>query len=169
VAATSGWEFTSTAYGTDITAPVWAIDLVLSPGPTPNTRRAVRRCRGIKTPEQEAVYGGVAGEQYDQCCHLGCGDIDTLSLTALDQMSDAAAYATISLAQSTQAINGRLGKGNFNVKREPMPAPLELTPGGWPGPALALTPARTQGGRQPLRRRNPGHGVDFGGRGSCKG
>jgi hypothetical protein len=68
-------------------------------------------------------------------------------------MSDAAAYATISLAQSTQAINGRLGKGNFNVKREPMPAPLELTPGGWPGPALALTPARTQGGRQPLRRR----------------
>lgn len=85
---------------------------------------------GIKTAEQEAVYGGVAGEQYDQCYHLGCDDIDNLSFTALDQMSDAAAHATISLAQSTQAINGRRGKGNFNVKPERMPEPLELTPGG---------------------------------------
>ena len=50
-----------------------------------------------------------------------------LSLPALDQMSDAAAHATISLAQSTQAINGERGKGNFNVKadgtaRSPSPA-----------------------------------------------
>ena len=85
---------------------------------------------GIKSPEQEAIYGGVAGEQYDQCYHLGCDDIDNLSLTALDQMSDAAAHATISLAQSTQAINGRRGKGNFNIKPERTPAPRELTPGG---------------------------------------
>lgn len=83
-----------------------------------------------QAPEQEAIYGGVAGEQYDQCYHLGCDDIDNLSLTALDQMSDAAAHATISLAQSTQAINGRRSKGNFNVKPEPMLEPLELTPGG---------------------------------------
>ena len=32
-----GSMFKSTAYGTDITAPVWAIDLVLPPGPVPNT------------------------------------------------------------------------------------------------------------------------------------
>jgi hypothetical protein len=30
-------------------------------------------------------------------------------------MGDAAAHATISLAQSTQALNGVRGKGNFNV------------------------------------------------------
>ena len=57
----------------------------------------------------------IAGEQYDQCYHLGCDDIGDLSLEALDQMSDAAAHATISLAQSTQAINGVRGKGNFNT------------------------------------------------------
>ena len=39
-------------------------------------------------------------------------------------MSDAAAHATISLAQSTQAINGQRGKGNFNVKLTGPPAPV---------------------------------------------
>ena len=84
---------------------------------------------GIKTPEQAATYGGVAGEQYDQCYHLACDDIDNLDLVALDQMSDAAAHATISLAQSTQAINGVRGKGNFNVKPT-VPAPTQLATAG---------------------------------------
>jgi hypothetical protein len=80
---------------------------------------------GLKTVDQAATYGGTAGEQYDQCYHLGCDDIGDLSLEALDQMSDAAAHATISLAQSTQAINGERGKGNFNTPPgqadDPMP------------------------------------------------
>jgi hypothetical protein len=49
--------------------------------------------------------------------------MDNLSLIALDQMSDAAAHATISLAQSTQAVNGERGKGNFNVRNPGPPAP----------------------------------------------
>ncbi|MBW3604408.1 MAG: M28 family peptidase [Actinobacteria bacterium] len=84
----------------------------------------------IKTPAQEEIYGGIAGEQYDQCYHLGCDDIDNLSLTALDQMSDAAAHATISLAQNTEAINGKRGKGNFKVKKRAEPAPLEMAGSG---------------------------------------
>jgi hypothetical protein len=71
---------------------------------------------GIKTEAQVALYGGTAGEQYDPCYHLSCDDIDNVSLEALDQMSDAAAHVTISLAQSTQIINGQRGKGNFNPK-----------------------------------------------------
>ena len=54
----------------------------------------------IKTAEQAAIYGGTAGEPYDPCYHLGCDDIDNLNDTALDQMSDAAAHATITLAQT---------------------------------------------------------------------
>jgi Zn-dependent M28 family amino/carboxypeptidase len=54
---------------------------------------------GIKTPEQAEVFGGTAGEQYDPCYHLGCDDLGNLSTRALDQMSDAAAHATITLAQ----------------------------------------------------------------------
>jgi Zn-dependent M28 family amino/carboxypeptidase len=78
---------------------------------------------GIKTAAQAATYGGAAGEQYDPCYHLSCDDISNLSRTALDQMSDAAAHATISLAQSTQAVNGQRGKGNFNVKHTGPPPP----------------------------------------------
>jgi Zn-dependent M28 family amino/carboxypeptidase len=79
---------------------------------------------GIKTAEQAAIYGGQAGQQYDPCYHLSCDDITNLSLPALDQMSDAAAHATISLAQSTQAVNGQRGKGNFNVKHPAPPTPI---------------------------------------------
>jgi len=64
------------------------------------------------------------GEHYDPCYHLSCDDIDNVSRVALDQMSDAAAHATISLAQSTEAINGVRGKGNFNVKHQGPPTPV---------------------------------------------
>ena len=54
----------------------------------------------LKTPEEAAIYGGTAGEPYDPCYHMGCDTIDNLDTTALDQMSDAAAHATITLAQT---------------------------------------------------------------------
>ena len=54
---------------------------------------------GIKTPEQAAIFGGTAGEQYDPCYHLGCDDFFNLSNKALDVNSDAAAHALITLAQ----------------------------------------------------------------------
>ena len=55
---------------------------------------------GIKTAEEAAIYGGTAGAPYDPCYHLGCDTIDNLNDVALDQMSDAAAHATITLAQT---------------------------------------------------------------------
>jgi hypothetical protein len=42
----------------------------------------------------------VAGEQYDPCYHLGCDTFRNLNDPALEQMGDAAAHATITLAQS---------------------------------------------------------------------
>jgi Zn-dependent M28 family amino/carboxypeptidase len=90
----------------------------------------------IKTAAQAAVYGGAAGEQYDPCYHAFCDSLATLDgvppaiallnpanaeamrgngFVGLDQMSDAAAHATISLAQSTAVLNGERGKGNFNT------------------------------------------------------
>ncbi|MQA74074.1 MAG: M28 family peptidase [Solirubrobacterales bacterium] len=63
---------------------------------------------GIKTPAQAAVYGGVAGEQYDPCYHEVCDTFDSVfgsgsgvpgldanGATSLDQMSDAVAHATL--------------------------------------------------------------------------
>jgi hypothetical protein len=85
-----------------------------------------------KSPEQAAIYGGAAGEQFDPCYHAFCDTLDTITgappaipasaaslvgngLVGLDQMSDAAAHATITLAQSSAMLNGERAKGNFNT------------------------------------------------------
>ena len=59
---------------------------------------------GLKTEEEAAIFGGVPGEQYDPCYHEGCDTILNLSVRALDQMSDAAAHATITLAQTEGGV-----------------------------------------------------------------
>jgi Zn-dependent M28 family amino/carboxypeptidase len=75
---------------------------------------------GIKTPEQEAVYGGTAGEQYDPCYHLACDTFDNISLEVLDLNSDAVAASTLQYAMNTEAVNGEKGKGNFKPDRPEM-------------------------------------------------
>ena len=93
---------------------------------------------GIKTAEEAATYGGTAGEQYDPCYHLGCDDIGNLSAVALDQMSDAAAHATITLAQTKRLFQpgpgasggagGGAGPGGGHIELE-APRELEVPPG----------------------------------------
>ena len=65
---------------------------------------------GIKTAEEAAIWGGTAGEQYDPCYHLACDTYDNVNLHALDVNSDAVAYATLTYAMSTEAVNGVPGK-----------------------------------------------------------
>jgi aminopeptidase Y len=80
---------------------------------------------GIKTPEEAANpdWGGVAGEQYDQCYHAACDTFGNVNLFALDTNSDAIAYATLSYAMSTEEINGVRGKGNFRSQPQDEEAP----------------------------------------------
>ena len=61
---------------------------------------------GIKTAAQAAIYGGMAGQPYDPCYHQACDTIDNLSETALDQMSDAVAHATLLYAMTRSSVNG---------------------------------------------------------------
>ena len=96
---------------------------------------------GIKTAAEAATYGGAAGEQYDPCYHTYCDTLETLltvppavsmlnsatnrnsmrfnGMKGFDQMADAAAHATITLAQSTAAVNG-------NNTGNPGPPPAAL-------------------------------------------
>jgi Zn-dependent M28 family amino/carboxypeptidase len=53
---------------------------------------------GIKTAQQAAVYGGTAGIAYDPCYHKPCDTFDNVNVTALDQLSDAAAHAVLTFA-----------------------------------------------------------------------
>jgi Zn-dependent M28 family amino/carboxypeptidase len=62
-----------------------------------------------KTPEQEAIWGGVAGESFDQCYHRACDTIDNVSAEAIEVNVDAIAYAMLNVAASTKAVNGVSG------------------------------------------------------------
>jgi len=75
---------------------------------------------GIKTDDEVGIYGGTAGEQYDPCYHLACDTFDNISLTALDQMSDAVAHSVLTFAMTTSSVNGTdkgKGLGKFKVQK----------------------------------------------------
>jgi Zn-dependent M28 family amino/carboxypeptidase len=72
----------------------------------------------IKTAGEAEIYGGTAGLAYDPCYHQACDTIDNLSEAALNEMSDAAAHATLVFAMTKSAVEGTdkgkaLGHGKF--------------------------------------------------------
>ncbi|SFN86841.1 PA domain-containing protein [Geodermatophilus obscurus] len=64
----------------------------------------------IKTEEQEAIWGGTAGEQFDPCYHEECDTIDNLALDAFEVNSDLIAFAMLTFSYSTESVNGVPGK-----------------------------------------------------------
>jgi Zn-dependent M28 family amino/carboxypeptidase len=64
----------------------------------------------IKTAEQQAIWGGVAGEQFDQCYHEACDTYQNVNLHALEVNSDLIAFAMLTFAYSTESVNGVPGK-----------------------------------------------------------
>ena len=72
----------------------------------------------VKTAEQQAIWGGTAGAQYDPCYHLACDTYDNISLHALDVNADAVAFAVLTYAYSTETVNGVPGEtvpGDFPI------------------------------------------------------
>jgi Zn-dependent M28 family amino/carboxypeptidase len=76
----------------------------------------------IKTPEQQAIWGGVAGEQFDPCYHEACDDLDNVDLHALEVNSDLIAFAQLTFAYSTESVNGVRGR-RVPGKRVELPPP----------------------------------------------
>jgi Zn-dependent M28 family amino/carboxypeptidase len=60
----------------------------------------------VKTAEQQAIYGGTAGQPYDPCYHAVCDTFANVNTTVLDQFADAAAHATVAFAMTTSSPNG---------------------------------------------------------------
>ena len=74
---------------------------------------------GIKSAEQEAIYGGTAGEAFDPCYHQACDDISNVSAEVLEQMADAIAHSTQTFAETTSSVNGTAkGGGNGDANME---------------------------------------------------
>ena len=83
---------------------------------------------GVKTEAEVAIYGGVAGAQYDPCYHEACDSltpvadgadadlydalaeeynlVGNINMDALEEMSDAIAHATLEFAMTRSAVSG---------------------------------------------------------------
>lgn len=68
---------------------------------------------GIKTPQEQQLWGGTAGIAYDPCYHQACDGYDNNSDVALDVNSDAVAFGVLQYAMNTVDVNGVVGKDNF--------------------------------------------------------
>jgi Zn-dependent M28 family amino/carboxypeptidase len=86
----------------------------------------------VKTEEQQAIWGGTAGEQFDPCYHAACDTYANVDLHALDVNSDLIAYAMLTYAYSTESVNGVPGK---QVPGRPAPLPAPAGPQGTFPPA----------------------------------
>jgi len=82
-----------------------------------------------KTEEQESIWGGVAGESYDQCYHQACDTLANVNLDALDVNIDAIALAVLAYSYSTESVNGVVGKNIPGGLSLPAPAGEEGTTG----------------------------------------
>jgi len=58
----------------------------------------------IKTPAQQAIFGGVAGVAFDHCYHQACDTINNLNHQAFKEMKNAAADTLFTLANTRGAI-----------------------------------------------------------------
>jgi hypothetical protein len=81
----------------------------------------------VKTQEQEDIWGGTAGEQFDPCYHQACDTIDNVDLHALEVNSDLIAFAMLTFAYSTETVNGVKGK---KVPGPPVTLPTPAGPEG---------------------------------------
>jgi Zn-dependent M28 family amino/carboxypeptidase len=77
----------------------------------------------IKTAEQQAIWGGTTGAQFDPCYHLACDTFANNSDHALDVNSDSIAFAILTYAYSTETVNGVPGKRVPGQGNTELPAP----------------------------------------------
>lgn len=64
---------------------------------------------GVKTAEQQVLFGGQAGVAYDKCYHQACDTLANVNADAIDYNSDAIAHAVLTYGISTATVNDQKG------------------------------------------------------------
>ena len=80
-----------------------------------------------KTAEQQSIWGGTVGAQFDPCYHLACDTFANNNNHALGVNAKSIAFAALTYAYSTESVNGVPGAavpGKFTI---PPPAGSEGT------------------------------------------
>jgi Zn-dependent M28 family amino/carboxypeptidase len=77
----------------------------------------------IKTAEQQAIWGGTTGAQFDPCYHQACDTFANNNDHVLEVNSDLIAFAALTFAFSTQSVNGVPGRSVPGSSSITLPAP----------------------------------------------
>jgi Zn-dependent M28 family amino/carboxypeptidase len=80
-----------------------------------------------KTAEQQSIWGGTVGAQFDPCYHLACDTFANNNNHALATNADSIGFSLLTYAYSTESVNGVPGMrvpGNFQI---PAPAGSQRT------------------------------------------
>jgi Zn-dependent M28 family amino/carboxypeptidase len=77
----------------------------------------------MKTAEQQAIWGGTVGAQFDPCYHEACDTFSNNNDHALTVNSDLVAFAQLTFAFSTQSVNGVAGRQVPGGSSVTLPAP----------------------------------------------
>jgi Zn-dependent M28 family amino/carboxypeptidase len=77
----------------------------------------------VKTAEQQAIWGGTVGAQFDPCYHQACDTFANNNNHALDVNSDSIAFSLLTYAYSTEAVNGVPGEPVPESDDFPIPEP----------------------------------------------
>jgi Zn-dependent M28 family amino/carboxypeptidase len=95
----------------------------------------------VKTAQQQAIWGGITDDQFDQCYHEPCDTFANVAPHALDVNSDLIAFAMLTFAYSTQSVNGVPGKDVPGPVTLPTPDGPQGTfgSGGGTGPGAAVS------------------------------
>ena len=64
----------------------------------------------LKTAEQQGIWGGTTGAQFDPCYHIACDTLGNVNLHALEINSDLIAFAMLTFAFSTESVNEVAGR-----------------------------------------------------------
>ncbi|HXV58912.1 MAG TPA: M20/M25/M40 family metallo-hydrolase [Gaiellaceae bacterium] len=76
-----------------------------------------------KTAEQQAIWGGTVGAQFDPCYHEACDTFANNNDHALNVNSDAIGFAMLTFAYSTETVNGVPGKRVPGQGKSDLPTP----------------------------------------------
>ena len=108
----------------------------------------------VKTPAEQARFGGVAGEAFDRCYHEACDTLSNVNWVGLRQLSGGAVHATAVFADRRDPV-GEATAGAAAEERAQRRARRAVGP---PAPALSDRPGGGAAARLPARspvRRSP--------------
>ncbi len=71
---------------------------------------------GIKTQAQVGLYGGTAGDPFDECYHQLCDDLTNINNQGLSEHSDAAVHAILTFAETQSSVKGTGTGGSKKAK-----------------------------------------------------